>query len=245
VGLHAARCGRRAGGCAARGDDSRLTAPARSSRPHLPLPAGRPDLFPEAKEGADGAFGATNASAGSTKKAGEGKVRVSPPSRGLPNERRSNSRGRSLPAPPRPRALPLPQADGGMTVTAAQPNSLDEYDPRVQAEKEREALVATVSAMRTEASRLQAELGDLHRRYETVRIDYAQLAYEDDVDSERQAGVKRMVELKARIEHLSVSLEDTEGYQRTLGHMLKRSGEEKLSHIATLKAFEDAIRVHK
>lgn len=54
-----------------------------------------------------------------------------------------------------------------------------------------------------------------------------------------------MTDLKARIVHLDSSLEDTEAYQRTLGHMIKRGQEEKLSHLATLKAFEDAIRVHR
>lgn len=129
--------------------------------------------------------------------------------------------------------------------TAVQPGNLDDYDPKVQAEREREALVAFVSAKRTDASRLQAEVHELTKKYENLRIDLAQLAYTDDVDSERQIGLKKMSDLKTRIQNLDVSLEDTEAYQRTLGHMIKRGQEEKLSHLATLKAFEDAIRVHR
>lgn len=146
------------------------------------------------------------------------------------------------------RCLTLDRCPGslaGLQDGAGAPLALDDYDPRVQAEKEREALVSTVSAMRSEASRLTAEVAELQRRYESAKIDLAQLAYEDDVDGERQAGVRRMLDLRARTEHLSLSLEDTEQYQRTLGHMLKRGNEEKLSHLATLKAFEDSIRVHR
>ncbi len=79
---------------------------------------------------------------------------------------------------------------------AAQPASLDDYDPKEQADKEREALIATVSAMRSEASKLTVDVGDLQRRYETAKIDLAQLAYEDDVDHERAAGLRKMSEVR-------------------------------------------------
>jgi hypothetical protein len=130
-------------------------------------------------------------------------------------------------------------------VVAAQPANLDEYDPKEQAEKEREALVATVTAMRAEASKLTVDVGELQRRYETAKIDLAQLAYEDDVDSDRQAGLKKMAEVKAKTEQLAQLLEDTEQNHSTLAHMLKRSQDEKLAELATLKAFEDSIRVHR
>ena len=81
---------------------------------------------------------------------------------------------------------------------APQPASLDDYDPKEQADKDREALVATVSAMRSEASKLTVDVGDLQRRYETAKIDLAQLAYEDDVDHERAAGLRKMAEVRRR-----------------------------------------------
>jgi len=79
---------------------------------------------------------------------------------------------------------------------APQPASLDDYDPKEQADKDREALSATVSAMRSEASKLTVDVGDLQRRYETAKIDLAQLAYEDDVDHERAAGLRKMSEVR-------------------------------------------------
>ena len=79
---------------------------------------------------------------------------------------------------------------------APQPASLDDYDPKEQADREREALIATVSAMRSEASKLTVDVGDLQRRYETAKIDLAQLAFEDDVDHERQAGLRKMAEVR-------------------------------------------------
>ena len=133
----------------------------------------------------------------------------------------------------------------GGEVAAPQPANLDDYDPKEQADREREALVATVSAMRAEASRLTVDVGELQRRYETAKIDLAQLAYEDDVDADRQAGLRKMHELRARTDALAQQLEEAEQAQSTLAHMLKRSQEEKLAHLATLKAFEDSIRVHR
>lgn len=44
---------------------------------------------------------------------------------------------------------------------------------------------------------------------------------------------------------LAQQLEESEQTQSTLAHMLKRSQDEKLAHLATLKAFEDSIRVHR
>ena len=55
----------------------------------------------------------------------------------------------------------------------------------------------------------------------------------------------RCAQLKARTEVLSQQLEESEQTQSTLAHMLKRSQDEKLAHLATLKAFEDSIRVHR
>lgn len=99
--------------------------------------------------------------------------------------------------------------------------------------------------MRSEASKLTVEVGELQRRYETAKIDLAQLAYEDDVDTDRQAGLKKMSEVKAKTEQLAQQLEETEQNHSTLAHMLRRSQDEKLAELATLKAFEDSIRVHR
>jgi hypothetical protein len=55
----------------------------------------------------------------------------------------------------------------------------------------------------------------------------------------------RPSQLKTRTEQLAQQLEEAEQTQSTLSHMLKRSQDEKLSHLATLKAFEDSIRVHR
>jgi hypothetical protein len=182
---------------------------------------------------------------GATKAPSPKKVRPSAALRGCARAQGETKAQCPHSAPPSPPSSSQESAPGATGPAPVNPGSLDDYDPKVQAEKEREALVAFVSAKRTDASRLQAEVGDLARRYESAKIDLAQLAYEDDVDVERQQGLRKMSDLKARIVALDTSLEDTEAYQRSLGHMIKRGQEEKLSHLGTLKAFEDAIRVHR
>ena len=108
--------------------------------------------------------------------------------------------GPGRPAPLDNNFAPAPAAAEGAPAAkageAAQPASLDDYDPKEQADREREALIATVSAMRSEASKLTVDVGDLQRRYETAKIDLAQLAYEDDVDHERAAGLRKMSEVR-------------------------------------------------
>ena len=107
--------------------------------------------------------------------------------------------GPGRPAPLDNNFAPAHAAEGAPAAKAgeaAQPASLDDYDPKEQADREREALIATVSAMRSEASKLTVDVGDLQRRYETAKIDLAQLAFEDDVDHERAAGLRKMAEVR-------------------------------------------------
>lgn len=134
-----------------------------------------------------------------------------------------------------------------MLAAGAAPSGggIDDFDPKVQAQRELEALTESVTAMRKKASALSAEVGALQHRYDSLRIELGQLSYTDDVEEERAHGIKAMRDMKARIESLGVALEDTEQYSRILGHVIKRSNEEKLAHQAMLKAFEDALRVNR
>lgn len=133
----------------------------------------------------------------------------------------------------------------GATASANNASSLDNYDPNEQAAREQKALVDTVSRMRAEASHLAADVATLTQKYDSMKASLEQLAYQDDVDTERRQGLNKMRDLKARIHFLTLSLEDAEHYSKVLTHMTKRLTDEKLSKIATMKAFEDALRVHK
>ena len=99
--------------------------------------------------------------------------------------------------------------------------------------------------MRAEASHLAADCKELNARYEALKLAQKQLAYEDTVDEDRNAGLEAMKALKAKQTAIEVQLGETELYSKTLVHMLRRSEEEKLSEMAALKAFEDSLAVHR
>jgi hypothetical protein len=98
--------------------------------------------------------------------------------------------------------------------------------------------------MRAEASKLSTDVGTLGKRYETLKLHLGQLAYEDTVDEDRDAGLRRKDSLTARLAHVKTALSETEQYSLTLNHMRNRSDSIKISQMAQLQAFEDAIAVN-
>ena len=71
------------------------------------------------------------------------------------------------------------------------------------------------------------------------------LQYEDTVDEDRNHGIEALMAQRERLKALTVDLSETEAYSKTLQHMLRRSEDEKLSELAQLKAYEDALTVHR
>jgi predicted RNase H-like nuclease (RuvC/YqgF family) len=136
-------------------------------------------------------------------------------------------------------------AYAGAGTTDPDEDALEEYDPKEAAAREQLALQQTVAAMRTEKSWLHREVEELTRRYEGLSVQLSQLSYEDDVQRERDVGMVAMREQTALLEELEHGVEETETYERTLRFMLERGQKEKLTYMATLKAFEDALRVHR
>lgn len=130
------------------------------------------------------------------------------------------------------------EADGGLM-------SLDEYDPK-------EAAARDLARARDEVTRLRTETSDLHhaveiaeRQLEKVQTEAESLLREDDVEEQRRVAEAELGELKRNVELLTAKLEAAEQYELTLRHMLSRLQFDKLSHMAMMKAFEEALRVHR
>ncbi len=90
-----------------------------------------------------------------------------------------------------------------------------------------------------------ADVEQLRQRYKTLQLDVRQLEYEDTVDEDRNAGLHAMMQRKDEQQALEAELGETEAYTKTLSHMLRRSEDEKLAELSQLKAFEDALTVHR
>lgn len=126
--------------------------------------------------------------------------------------------------------------DDDSPVAATTENvGLEDYDPKAIAAREVAELTETVAKMRAEASKMSHQVRTLEKQYEQTQLECSQLIYEDTVDSDRKNGLRRMNELKDQIVSLLTQLEECEFYQKTLQHMIKRSEEEKLEELSTLK----------
>lgn len=120
-----------------------------------------------------------------------------------------------------------------------------EFDAKEAAAREQAALQQAVAALRAEKSALREEVEKLMKRYDALKVQLAQLEFEDDVEKERAEGIRHMDAARQRLRAIEFGLEEAETYERTLIHMLERGQQQKLSYVATLKAFEDALRAYR
>ena len=123
--------------------------------------------------------------------------------------------------------------------------NLSDYDPKAVAQKEHDALLQQVTDLREEASNLRHQVEVAKASYEDLTMTLVQLSHEDDIELEQVEGVRQMEAETGRVRRLEAELRDAEAYQKTLQFMLSRHQKDKLTNLATLRAFEDALRVHK
>ena len=122
---------------------------------------------------------------------------------------------------------------------------LADYDPKAVAAKEHDVLLQQVTDLREESSNLRHQVEVAKATYEDLRMTLVQLSHEDDIELEQQEGVQMMEEEMTRTKSIENQLRDADAYQKTLTFMLARYQKDKLTNLAALRAFEDAIRVHK
>ena len=123
--------------------------------------------------------------------------------------------------------------------------SLDAYDPKEVAAKEERLLQEVVARLRVESSRARHAVETKQRQFDALQSELLKLKFEDDVSVERDDGLRAMAEEKDRIAAQQAEYDATLQYEKTLAHMLDRAQRDKLSQLAALRSFEDALRVHK
>ena len=123
--------------------------------------------------------------------------------------------------------------------------SLSDYDPKVAAVKEHDVLLGQVTALRAESSSLQHAVHQAQSQLEEMRTALLQLSHEDEIEQEQAAGAAVVASEAAATRTIEDSLRDTLAYQRTLTFMHARGASERLTRQATLRSFEDAVRVYR
>lgn len=129
--------------------------------------------------------------------------------------------------------------------TAASPDALDDYDPRMAAKQLREERVRQVVDLKTETSKLTATLTKKQRELEKAATDLRQLEIEDDVAAQRARGADQMTAQENRLSEVRADFEAAGKYFYTLEHMFNRLRADKQTHVATLNAFEEALAVQQ
>lgn len=123
-------------------------------------------------------------------------------------------------------------------------HEFEEYDPKIEAEKDVKRLVAEVTALREKASELTYTLTVLARKTEECEFEAYNLKYEIGIEQERAVGMEEIQKKKKEVENLEQATNEAIAYGETLEFILLRCENEKLEATNICNAYEKALNVH-
>ncbi len=102
-----------------------------------------------------------------------------------------------------------------------------------------------ITQLRNRASQRTYQVHRLEQELAHLQTSIEAIHYENNVWQQRQEGLDLIDSMTARLEDTKEKLAEVEHYHEILKHMLVRLQKDRINNTATLKAFEEALRIHK